>query len=402
MKATGVVVEYNPFHNGHLYHLQEAKKVSGSDCVIAVMSGNFLQRGEPAIMAKWARAKLALQGGADLVIELPYAFATSHAPRFAYGSIFLLQSIGAESFCFGSESGDIHLFEKAHKVLAMHQEAFDTYVQQYISKGLSYPSATSKAYQSLGIQMELDLSKPNNILGFEYIRASQELGSRIKPLTITRKNANYHDVVLGRGTIASATAIREAVFSQDIQKAKHYMPDFSYRTIMEEWKKKGNLMSWERFFPLLRYQLLSTSPAELNLFYEVEEGLEFRMKEAMKQSDSFHVFMNHLKTKRYTWTRLQRACLHVLNKMTKEEMNHILSRPPAYIRVLGMTRTGQEYLRMVKKDLDIPLVTTVSKHRFSGLEMEAKASLLFAQGASANRMGAEREEYNTPPIMLKL
>lgn len=401
LRATGVVVEYNPFHNGHYYHLQESRNVTQADCIIAVMSGNFLQRGDPALLSKWKRTKMALLGGADLVIELPYPYATSHAPRFAFGSIFLLQAAGADSFCFGSESGNVSVFNETLDLVNSQDQDYQVNVSEFMSQGFSYPSAAAKAYNQLNIPLTLDLSKPNNILGFEYIRASRELGSVIKPFTIKRKNADYHDVVLGKGDIASATAIREAVFSHDIKKAVNYMPSFTFDIVKEEKQNKGALMNWERFYPLLRYQLLSSSPSELNRFYEVEEGLEYRMIEAMRTSDSFQAFMTCLKTKRYTWTRLQRACLHVLNKIHKDDMHRILESPPAYLRVLGMTETGREYLSTVKKSLELPLVTTVSKHDFEGLKMEAKTSLVYAQGASSNRLDAEKEEYNTPPVMVK-
>jgi predicted nucleotidyltransferase len=401
MRATGVVVEYNPFHNGHYYHLQESKNVTQADCIIAVMSGNFLQRGEPALLSKWKRTKMALLGGADLVIELPYSFATSHAPRFAFGSIYLLQAAGADSFCFGSESGDVSVFNETHDMVSSQDPIYQSHVSEYMSQGFSYPAAAAKAYEQLKLPLSLDLSKPNNILGFEYIRASRELGSAIKPITIKRKNADYHDVVLGKGDIASATAIREAIFSHNIESAVKYMPAFTLDILKDEKKKKGALMNWECFYPLLRYQLLSSSPLELNRFYEIEEGLEYRMIEAMKASDSFQSFMTRLKTKRYTWTRLQRACLHVLNKIHKEDMHRILESPPAYLRILGMTETGREYLSTVKKSLELPLVTTVSKHDFEGLKMEAKTSLLYAQGSSFNRLDAEKEEFNTPPVMVK-
>ncbi len=401
LKASGVVVEYNPFHNGHYYHLQETKKATGADCIIAVMSGNFLQRGEPALLSKWKRTKMALLGGADIVIELPYSFATSHAPRFAFGSIFLLQSLGAESFCFGSESGDAELFNQTHESVNAQQETYQELVRSFMNKGLSYPSAASRAYESLDIPLALDLSKPNNILGFEYVRASRELGFHIRPFTIKRKNADYHDVMLGKGNIASATAIREAIFTREPDQAATYMPRHTLELLAEEQSEKGTLMNWERFYPLLRYQLLSTSPSEINRYYEVEEGLEYRMIEAMKRSDSFETFMNQLKTKRYTWTRLQRACLHVLNKVQKDEMFAILDSPPSYIRVLGMTSKGRDYLSTVKKSLDLPLVTTVSKHDFAGLRMEARTSLVYAQGASQNILRAEKEEFNTPPVMVR-
>ncbi|ANC76754.1 hypothetical protein ABE65_008065 [Fictibacillus phosphorivorans] len=400
MKATGVVVEYNPFHNGHYYHLQETKKATGADCIIAVMSGNFLQRGEPALLSKWKRTKMALLGGADLVIELPYAFATSHAPRFAFGSIYLLQSLGAESFCFGSESGDAELFSKTHEWLNDKQETYQEHIRSFMNNGLSYPSAASRAFESLDIPLALDLSKPNNILGFEYVRASRELGSHIRPVTIKRKNADYHDVMLGKGNIASATAIREAIFTNDAEQAAPYMPGYTLELLAQEQVEKGTLMNWERFYPLLRYQLLSTNPSEINRFYEVEEGLEYRMIEAMKKSDSYETFMKHLKTKRYTWTRLQRACLHVLNKVKKDEMLAILDSSPSYIRVLGMTGKGREYLGSVKKSLDLPLVTTVSKYDSAGLRLEAKTSLVYAQGAARDILRAEKEEFNTPPVIV--
>jgi predicted nucleotidyltransferase len=398
VKATGVVVEYNPFHNGHYYHLQETKKITGAECVVAVMSGNFLQRGEPALLSKWSRTKMALLGGADLVIELPYAFATSFAPRFAFGSIYLLQAAGCDSFCFGSESGNIEDFMNTHNGLQKQSNDYEKYIQDFISQGLSYPAAAAKAFHSLEQPLELDLSKPNNILGFEYIRAADNLGSTIKPLTIKRKNADYHDIELGKGNIASATAIREAIFSHDLRKTENYMPSFTIQSLEEEMDKMGVLMNWDRFYPLLRYQLLSSSAAEINRYYEVEEGLEFRMIEAMKNSADFQSFMKQLKTKRYTWTRLQRACLHVLNKISKEEMSVLLESPPAYLRVLGMTSTGQQYLNSIKKSLELPLVTTVSKHNFAGLQMEAKTSLVYAQGSIRNKLAAEKEEFNTPPV----
>lgn len=186
-----------------------------------------------------------------------------------------------------------------------------------------------------------------------------------------------------------------------MSKAQNYMPDFTYDLMVEDQQEKGTLINWERFFPLLRYQLLSSSPSEINGYYEVEEGLEYRMIEAIKSSDSFKTFMTLLKTKRYTWTRLQRACLHVLNKIQKEEMQKLLESTPAYIRVLGMTEKGQEYLSSVKKSLELPLVTTVSKHDFPGLRMEAKTSLVYAQGSLVNKISAEKEEFNTPPVIVK-
>jgi len=237
MKAVGIVVEYNPFHNGHFYHIQETKKVTGADLVIAVMSGNFLQRGEPALVSKWARTKMALEGSVDIVVELPYAFATQKAEVFAFGSVSLLHALGVESICFGSESGDIQAFLQTLDIMKTKREEFDDFIQTSLKEGKSYPRAAADAFQSLQIsQSAVDLSQPNNILGFHYIQAIHNLKSKIKPFTIKRTKANYHDPYMVDLNIASATSIRNTLFSKsdslDLEPIQTVIPDTTFSHLL--------------------------------------------------------------------------------------------------------------------------------------------------------------------------
>ena len=236
MKAVGVIVEYNPFHNGHAYHLQAAKESAKADVVIAVMSGNFLQRGEPALVSKWYRTKMALLNGVDIVLELPYQFATQKAETFANGAVSILDAIGCHSLCFGSESGDIHSFFQTVDFLDSHKEIFDENIKKNIKTGVSFPKALSLSFQSLSSTETLvSLDKPNNILGFHYLKALKHQKSSIVPLTVKRKNADYHDEHFATETIASATSIRKALFASNENNSaiEQYVPDATSRLLKE-------------------------------------------------------------------------------------------------------------------------------------------------------------------------
>lgn len=217
MRATGIVVEYNPFHNGHLYHVAQAKKIAQADVCVAVMSGSFLQRGEPAVVDKWTRTKMALHAGVDIVIELPYAYSTAQARQFASGSISLLHAIGCESVVFGSENGDIAPFLHTHYLISTYHEEYEAKIHEAMQQGVSYPKALQHAYQHVltyATEATVDLAQPNNILGYHYVEAAHEL--TIRPLTIPRIGAHYHDEALAHDSIASATAIRKALLTRKI------------------------------------------------------------------------------------------------------------------------------------------------------------------------------------------
>lgn len=403
MNVLGIVVEYNPFHNGHLLHLQKSKEETGADLVAAVMSGPFLQRGEPALVSKWQRAKMALYGGADLVLELPYVFASQKAETFASGAVSILDALQCTHLSFGSEQGSIQPFLASYDMISANKIQYELEIKEQMKQGISYPQALSNAFINISSQREdlADLSKPNNILGFHYIRAINEQHSPIIPATIKRVAAGYHEEKLPAGSIASATGIRKALFSSNEQESiMDYMPETTWHLLNMDSIESDPLRSWEDFFLLLKYTILTMKKEELACIYEVEEGLENRILSFIKESLTFKQFMEGLKTKRYTWTRLQRMCVHILTRTTKKEMTSLLQEEKSrYIRVLGMSKKGQQYLNQKKKELKLPLLTKVSSFHDPMLAFDLKASnvynMVLPEPMRSQRL---KEEYATPPI----
>ncbi|CAM3695332.1 nucleotidyltransferase [Mesobacillus zeae] len=382
MEVVGVVVEYNPFHNGHQFHLSAARADTGADLVIAVMSGNFLQRGEPALCDKWTRARMALLGGADLVFELPYQFAVQQAETFADGAVSILSAAGCRSLCFGSEAGDTSAFIRTLDFLEEKDTAYQHNIKAHLSTGVSYPKAASLSFKELQPGENLvDLSLPNNILGLQYIRAIRSQTSRMKPVTITRKNAGYHDEHFSSESIASATSIRKAIQEgQSVEQVNKYFPPTTSRLLQNYLNTYGQFHTWDQYWPLLKYRLIQCSAEELREIYEMEEGLEHRVKKAAITAVSFSQFMESIKTKRYTWTRLQRACVHILTNAKKTEMEEF--KRAQYLRLLGMTQKGRRYLQSHKKNLGLPLVSKASSCRKGELDLDIKASRIYSLGIS--------------------
>lgn len=401
MKSVGIVVEYNPFHNGHAYHVNEAKKASGAEVVVAVMSGYFLQRGEPAFVSKWARTKMALAAGVDIVIELPYAFATQKAEIFANGAVSILHELNVDSLCFGSEEGKIASFLELLEFYRENEDELNQLIKQEIKKGVSYPKAASNAFQQVKEEHILDLSLPNNILGFHYVKALKEKGSSIKPLTIARTKSGYHDPVPSDAEIASATSIRNQ-FNQtkDITAIKPFVPETTFQILNEEYITTGQFVHWESLFHLLKYKLLTTPYDELQTIYEIEEGIEYRLVNQIKQARSFQQFLELVKTKRFTWTRLQRMCTHILTNAKKDELTQAHeSKSAAYIRLLGMTDKGKTFLNQRKKDLHLPLISNYSKEHSHLLKLDEVAAQTYAMAfPSPIREQFIQMEYTQYPI----
>lgn len=402
MKSVGIVVEYNPFHNGHLYHVEQAKIHSGADVVIAVMSGNFLQRGEPAFVDKWYRTKMALQNGVDLVIELPYVYSTGTATAFAEGAIYLLNAIGSNFFAFGSEDGNIEPFLNTANLLKTYNEEYQSLIKQYIGTGISYPQSLFKAYEQLKQkepQLYIDLSKPNNILGYHYIEAANRLNLPIKPLTIKRIEADYHSTTLSSSSIASATSIRKAILEKQKIEAVHpHVPTQTYELLVDWANTHGGFTHWESFWPLLKYAILRYTPEDLTQFADVSEGIEHSLIKNIKISDSFSHFMSSIKSKRYTWTRLQRMLTHIYTGITKEQLHQFDH--PTYIRVLGMSKNGQSYLSNYKKEFQLPLISRVASIKDPMLSIDIRASLMYAQGVQLHSNNQLNQDFKTPPIRL--
>ncbi|MBP2240014.1 putative nucleotidyltransferase [Cytobacillus eiseniae] len=404
MNAVGVVVEYNPFHNGHHYHICEARKATNAEIVIAVMSGNFLQRGEPAFISKWTRTEMALKAGVDIVFELPYAFATQQANTFASGAVSILEAAGCRHLCFGSEDGQIDRFYQTLSFLEENNKEYQNKIKQYLHEGNSYPKASSLAFHALVPDEHLiDLSKPNNILGYQYIKSAKEQHASIQALTIARKNADYHDLHFSSESIASATSIRKVLSSKQTQisSIRQYVPESTFEGLIAYKEKYGLFHDWEHYWPFLKYRLVQSALNDLKKIYEIEEGLENRMQQAALQSEDFQHFMEKVKTKRYTWTRLQRACVHILTNTTKEEM-YLAEEKPKYLRLLGMTTNGQKYLNKYKSNLSLPLISRLSSTTSEQLFLDLRASRVYAMAASGiQQQKLLEKEFKQPPIIIK-
>ncbi|MGR3206381.1 nucleotidyltransferase [Bacillus glycinifermentans] len=405
MKAVGVIVEYNPFHNGHLYHIKEAKAQTHSDVAIAVMSGYFLQRGEPAIVSKWARTKMALKSHADIVVELPYAFAVQKAETFAEGAVSILGELQCTSLFFGSENGDIDSFLDTAIYTIKHKDELDEEVKRHISTGMSYPAAMAKAFHNVSDGTRaLDLSKPNNILGFHYVKAILQDDIGMKPATLTRLSSDYHDIDLPEGPshIASATSIRKSILkTMSLSDSSSFLPEASAEELEEYAGTFGLWHSPENYFPFLKYSIHTMDTKELEGIYEVEEGLEHRIAKAIRTARSYSEYMEQLKTKRYTWTRLQRMNTHILTRAKKADIRSILAeKRPSYIRLLGMTKKGQAYLSKKKKELRVPLITKIGAFSHPSLDLDIKAGRVYSaplkEPAQTMLTG---QEYSLSPVI---
>lgn len=401
MKTVGIIVEYNPFHNGHLYHAHQARQAAKADLVIAVMSGHFLQRGEPAIVNKWARARMALENGVDLVVELPYAFSVQKAEYFSKGAVSILHELSCNSFCFGSENGRIGDFLLSAEQVEASSHLLNPLIRKHMSKGVSFPKAQTLAREELFEDtLPLDLSQPNNILGFHYVQANRTLETPMEPLTIKRQQAGFHEEALSDQPIASATGIRKAIHERKGLKAvEQYVPPSVFKELTRYYNYYGQLHSWELYWPLLKYRLLSSSPSELACLYEVTEGIEYRLQQAARSASSFTDFMQAVKTKRYTWTRIQRMLVHILLNVPKEEMNEALE-SARYIRLLGMNGKGRQYLNEIKKNLSLPLITKAAAYK-KELALDIKATEVYALGLEPySSHSLVLSEYNEPPVIL--
>ncbi|MBY7143739.1 nucleotidyltransferase [Virgibacillus sp. NKC19-3] len=403
MKACGLIVEYNPLHNGHLYHMKDAKETSGADCIIAVMSGSFLQRGEPAIIDKFYRARAALQSGVDIVLELPYPYAVQSSDNFAAGAVHTLHQIGVSSINFGSESGNISHFITSYKTFKEKETIFKQKLKSQLDQGVSFPEASRSAYQQIGLTSgTMDLAKPNNILGFSYVKTILENNLPIQPLTTQRTNSGYHDQTI-TNSIASATSIRKTLFENGIitSKVAKTIPSVTYRQLEQYKSEATSWHTWEKYFPLIHYRVMTMTPKDLAAISGVDEGLEYRIKKTAKHATSFTTWMEAIKTKRYTWTRLQRMFVHILTNTTKNEMKDMLESPCVpYIRLLGLNQTGRSYINQMRKKVDVPIIDKLSRNTHVMLTNEEKVSDAYYSILPPRQKNQLRKQEIEPPIRI--
>ena len=374
MNLLGLIVEYNPFHNGHLYHLNESKKITNATHTIAVMSGNFMQRGTPALLDKFTRAEMAVRNGVDLVVELPTLYACQSAEIFAHGGISLLNSLNCvNSICFGSEIGDIDILYLISKILIDEPIDFKIKLKDYLDKGLPFPKARASAlfyyitenklYDTSEEDLLNMLNSPNNILGIEYIKSILKLNSKIKPYTINRINSGYNSLNVN-DSICSASAIRNALKNNSLNTINYTMPKDTYDIINRVIESGFNLVYNEDFYQILS-SIIIRDKDNLTDYFEVNEGIENKIYNSIFKCHNIETLQNEIKSKRYTMTKISRTLNNIMlgikggDILKTKDLTNI-----PYVRVLAFNEKGCEILKEIKKNSEIEVITKFSKIKY--------------------------------------
>lgn len=349
MEIIGIIAEYNPFHNGHLYHLEEIKKRYPDSTVILILNGYFLERGIISLESKEEKTRLALKYGVDLVIELPFIFGSNSADTFANASLELLNALHVNRLIFGSESNDINMLKEAAK--KQMDPSFDIEVQKYLKEGINYPTALNKA-------LNINICEPNDLLGVSYIKAIYQNNYSIEVETIKRTNS-YHDIT-SNDKIISASNIRIKVLNkEDISK---YIPEGKINNINEE-----------LLFNLIKTKIITDD--NLDKYLSVDEGIDNRLKKVITKVNSLDELVKEVKTKRYTYNRIMRMLIHILIGLTKEDKKNITHNE--YIRILGLNENGQKYINKIKKELTLPLVSKFTSINSKIKDYELKCASIY-------------------------
>lgn len=365
MNVVGIIAEYNPFHNGHFYHMQEAKRATNAEYCVCVVSGNFTQRGEPSIINKWSKAYMALCCGADLIIELPTIYSTSSAENFASGAIKILNSLKiVTDVAFGTECNDIATLNNIANVVYSEPKEYKNILNHELKRGLSYPSARENA-----IMMYLNdikryanvMASSNNILAIEYLKALKAQKSRINPIAIKRNKVYYNDETIVDG-LASATAIRKFLARKEYADVRKVVPRSTYQILGEEIKKGKVILSIKDFEKEIIYNLRKMSIEEIANLPDVSEGLEYSIKRAAEESNDINEIIEKIKSKRYTQTRIQRILIYSLLNINKKDMQNSKNIIP-YTRILGFNQRGRMLLsEIVRENPKINMITSVGKY----------------------------------------
>ena len=371
MEVIGLIAEYNPFHNGHLYQIKEIKKRYPDSLIVLVLNGYFLERGIVSLESKREKTHLALKYGVDIVIELPFVFGSNSADIFAEASLELLNAMKVDKLIFGSESDNVDLLKTIAK--KQLEPNFDKYVKKYLDQGINYPTALNKA---IGI----DLNDPNDLLGVSYIKAILKNNYGIEPETIKR-TSGYHDVESDE-KIVSASNIREKLNNN--MSVSKYIPEGTINKIDDD-----------LLFSLLKYKI--TTEDNLDKYLSVDEGIDNRLKKVINNVHSLDELVNKVKTKRYTYNRIMRMLTHILIGITKEDKAKLISNE--YIRILGLNDIGQRHINRIKKDLNIPLVSRFTTLDSKIKDYELKCASIYQMLTNDNTL---EFEYANKPVKINI
>jgi predicted nucleotidyltransferase len=397
MNVTGIIAEYNPFHNGHLYHIDQARRLTEADAIVCIMSGNFVQRGEPAIVDKWSRTRMAIQAGADLVIELPTNFALQSAEGFARGAVGILDSIGlVKNLVFGSETGKVEPLHVFAEFLLNETDSFRARLQLELKKGVTFPVARMNALSgNCGTKtLESTLKNPNNILGIEYVKSLLKIKSKIKPITIKRIESGYHYPNLKK--VPSATAVRNHIKTMGLSNSlKLALPGFSFNILEKEFSRGKGPVFTDDFSQFILGDLRLKSPKDLTGLSDISEGLENRILQEARSCGDIRELLYRIKTKRYTLTRIQRLIWQNVFRLTKE----LAVYEPQYVRVLGFSeRKGKQLLKLMKSTSKLPIIikpayyTKLNENAIKLIEIDFLASDIYClayKKSSLRRAGSD-------------
>ena len=386
MKAVGLVTEYNPLHNGHIYHIKKSLEMTEADVCVAVMSGDFVQRGEPAIIDKYSRARAAIDCGINLLVELPSYYALSSAEQFADGAVKTLAALGADSLVFGSECGEIDLLKKIANILTDEPDEYKELLKKCLSSGMTFPKARQTALEGImGESFEQLLSNPNNILGVEYLKAVSKQKTAITPYTLKRVGAGYHESgIKDTNIFSSATAIRESFsaqwaennmrIAQQAENAVFFktMPE-SMAEIMKNQYKRTTPVELDDFSALLNYKLLqifseciydkNEIAKKLSCYVDITPELGNRIFVCFTGNEKLSELALKIKSRQYTHSRICRCLMHILLEIRKDKAEIYENKEIPYIRVLGFDKKGQEYLASIKKSCPAPIITKTAGYK---------------------------------------
>ncbi|GIM27842.1 UPF0348 protein [Clostridium polyendosporum] len=371
MKVVGIITEYNPFHNGHKLHLEATRETTSADGIVCVMSGNFTQRGIPAILDKWTRAKMAIENGVDLVLEIPTLFAVSSAEFFAKGAVDLLNSLGiVDSLCFGSESENIDLIYSIAKILTNEPMELKMIIKNEMDNGEPFTKARSTAILKYLLNSNSSLNKErilpllnssNNILGIEYCKNLIKTHSNIKPFTIKRIGSSYNDVI-PTSEFASATSIRELINKNvSINELERYIPKASLHILTDILQEGYKLPSSEEMFYYIKYKLL-TNPTLINKIPDVIEGLDNKIRKEIINATSLTDLILKIKSKRYTYTRISRILCQFFIGFDGFNIIDLRKCTPSYIRILALNSKGAQILKLIKKNSQLEIINKPPKY----------------------------------------
>ncbi|AEG39953.1 nucleotidyltransferase [Lactobacillus kefiranofaciens] len=368
MSVVGIIAEFNPFHSGHEFLLNQARLIAGNDPIVVLTSGNYVQRGEMAIMSKWNRAKAALQSGADLVFETPFSTTVEPADLFSLGNIEQLAKLGVTDLVFGVEDANLNFTYLGSKIAEIPQNHmnFKDYSQTY----------STQYNQMVAREVGHEINQPNAILGLAYAVANHNLGSPLSLHPVHRIGAGHDDLLQRSGVVQSASAIRNLLLhNENTDNLKYWMP----KSEAVELAKQEVYPNWNLLFPFLKYRLESSSIEDLHQIYQMSEGLEYKMKEGIHLARDFTEFLRRIKSKRYTYSRLRRLSLYTLLNITQADM--IASFNEESLLLLGFSKIGRKFLKDNRKNSQTKIISKVDKRsaKSGSLALQVRVDRLFEQ-----------------------